>query len=1128
MKILFTKISESRKKEFEITTSIVEDNNQLFVYKKGVYDSRHIFSIEKNASLLKKYLPSYIDDCVVEDETFKSRFVAGKSLAELITEGKEKEALLIYKKIIDAIPVKKFKDFQNDDKRFYSVNFDDEEESFVVSNYDLTFFNIIYGVDNTKIIDFEWVFLYPVPKKAIIYRALKQIKEQCPNIEFNINRYLQEFDIQDIDKYDILEQEFQKYVLSDFHFRESYQKKETYFDASVDYSLLFEEANVAKQERNQINEQAMQLEYQNSLLMSHLTNRDEKIHSLENDISIKEQENIHQKNELRELNEEKIPNLNNHISSLEGVIEENNKQIDNLNNEVTLRNDRINDLNNEVTLRNEHISSLSTELNNKSNDLDNLIENYHRLDDEKEMYKIKSENYENSTIFKLMKPYWKFRDWLLPKESKRRLFVKVIKTAIRHPIWTLKHLNGRNIRKFNKYLKSEGAGRCLERIEVYESKNPSFENFDIELFNMQPREEYPVLIFPYFKTPKVSIVIPVYNQFAYTYGCLESILKNTQDVSYQVIIGDDCSNDETAHMEDYVKNVIVLHNKSNLKFLLNCNNAAKYADGKYIFFLNNDTNVQKEWLSSLIETMESDQKYGMVGSKLVYPNGKLQEAGGILWKDGSAWNFGNKGDPTASEYNYRKPVDYISGAAIMIKKKLWNKIGGFDQRFVPAYCEDSDLAFEVRKHGHEVIYDPFSVVVHYEGVSNGTDISSGLKKYQVDNSKKLFEKWKDVLLSHPNNAEDVFIARERSYNKKTLLMIDHYVPEYDRDAGSRTVYEYLKIFVDLGYNVKFLGENFYKSEPYTYILEKMGIEVLYGPYYANNYKTWLKNNGQYFDYVFFNRPHITTKFIDVVKECCLKAKYIYYGADLHFLRTQREYEITGDKNSLLESEKWKKIEMDIYKKVDLIYYPSIVERDIVKSIDSNLNVKTLQAYFFHNIEANYNPTKRKNILFVGGFRHGPNYDGVCWFVNEIFPKILEKDKNVVFNIVGSYPPQELLNLESKNIHVLGFVTDEELDKIYSQVKIMVAPLRYGAGIKGKVIEAMSKGVPVMTTDIGAEGIDNTALAVDNTFESLSELYHNNKKLENLSKLEIEFIKNNYSYEVVKDSIVNDFIELDKK
>ena len=221
------------------------------------------------------------------------------------------------------------------------------------------------------------------------------------------------------------------------------------------------------------------------------------------------------------------------------------------------------------------------------------------------------------------------------------------------------------------------------------------------------------------KEPIVSIIIPVYNQFEYTYNCLRSISERTgNEIPYELIIADDCSKDQTMDMEKVAIGITVIHNKKNLRFLKNCNNAARYARGRYILFLNNDTQVQNDWLKSLVNLIESDDEIGMVGSKLLYPDGSLQEAGGIVWKDASAWNYGNRKNPSLPEFNYVKEVDYISGASIMIRKSLWNMIGGFDERFCPAYCEDSDLAFEVRKHGSKVMYQPASVVVHFEGKSN--------------------------------------------------------------------------------------------------------------------------------------------------------------------------------------------------------------------------------------------------------------------------------------------------------------------------------------------------------------------------------------------------------------------------
>ena len=133
----------------------------------------------------------------------------------------------------------------------------------------------------------------------------------------------------------------------------------------------------------------------------------------------------------------------------------------------------------------------------------------------------------------------------------------------------------------------------------------------------------------------MSIVIPVYNQIHYTYACLLSILENTKDVTYEIIIADDVSTYATKDLSLYAENLVICRNKTNQGFLRNCNQAAKAARGKYVMFLNNDTQVTPGWLSSLVNLIESDPTIGMVGSKLVYPDGRRQEAGGIIWSVGS-------------------------------------------------------------------------------------------------------------------------------------------------------------------------------------------------------------------------------------------------------------------------------------------------------------------------------------------------------------------------------------------------------------------------------------------------------------------------------------------------------------
>lgn len=635
------------------------------------------------------------------------------------------------------------------------------------------------------------------------------------------------------------------------------------------------------------------------------------------------------------------------------------------------------------------------------------------------------------------------------------------------------------------------------------------------------------------KKPKVSIVIPVYNQLDYTYKCIKSICDNNKDVTFEIIIGDDLSTDGTMYIDKYIKNIKLVRNKENLRFLRNCNNAAKYAIGEYIVFLNNDTVVKENWLSSMLELLENDKNIGMVGSKLIYPNNMLQEAGGIVFSDGSCDNFGKLDDPAKAQYNYVRDVGYISGASIMLSMKLWKDIGGFDKKFIPAYCEDSDLAFEVRKRGLRVVYQPKSVVIHFEGISNGVDVSdtSSVKHYQVLNLKKLKEKWKEELKDMPSKYTGSMNIRYRdTINKKpVVVVVDHYVPEYDKDAGSKTTFQYLKMFVKKGYIVKFIPDNYYNSEPYTSTLEKMGIEVLYGLDYRKNIFSWIYENRNNIDCIYLNRPQIAAKYIDYIKKYT-NIKVIYYGHDLHFLREKREYELNGDIKHLELSKEFKKKEFAVMEKADVVYYPSFVEKNLINSINPNINVKAINAYIFDDVDTNKKIkfNDKKGIMFIGGFVHKPNVDAVLWFANEIYPKIYEQ-LNIPFYIVGSNPSKEVLALDSiPGITVKGYVTEEELNEIYNQCKMSIIPLRYGAGIKGKVVESMSKGIPFVTTSCGAEGIvgiEKIIPIVDDVkkfAESVISLYNDNERLEKISLAERKYIYDNFSTDAAYKIIEEDF------
>ncbi len=580
------------------------------------------------------------------------------------------------------------------------------------------------------------------------------------------------------------------------------------------------------------------------------------------------------------------------------------------------------------------------------------------------------------------------------------------------------------------------------------------------------------LVFPEFEHPLVSIVVPVFNEYRVTMRCLRSVLENSADVPYEIIIADDCSSDLTVSIGERVANVTVLRGEQNRGFLCNCNGAAGVARGRYILFLNNDTAVCPDWLAPLVDTIASDDSVGIVGPKLLFEDGRLQEAGGIMWRDGSAWNFGRMDDPDKPEYNYRREVDYISGACLLIRAELWRQLDGFDQRYVPAYYEDTDLAFAARGAGYKVIYQPLSTVFHFEGLSNGTDLENGIKKYQVENQAKFRDKWQSELDAfHFPNGDDVFLARDRSRHKRCILFIDHYVPHYDKDAGSRSTFMYLNLMLEMGYRVLFLGANFFPHKPYTETLQQLGVEVLVGEYMARNQERWLQDNARYIDLIYLHRPHVAEQFLASLERMKPKPKIVFFGHDLHYLRIGREYGVVGDEQLRRSADKWRKREYAVFDRVDKIYYPSQVEVDEIHSQRADLDVRAIPLYAFDDGQApDYHFAGTSDILFVGGFNHPPNVDAICWFVGEVLPLVRQARPEIRLHIVGSNPTEAVQDLQAEKVIVYGYLSDQELDALYRRVRQVVVPLRFGAGVKGKVLEAIQQNRPVVCTSIGAEGI----------------------------------------------------------
>lgn len=573
--------------------------------------------------------------------------------------------------------------------------------------------------------------------------------------------------------------------------------------------------------------------------------------------------------------------------------------------------------------------------------------------------------------------------------------------------------------------------------------------------------------------PEVTVIIPGYGKADYTLRCLKSLQDASKAVRLEVLVVEDASGDPSALQLRDVRGIRLIWNEQNLGFLRSCNKAAAEASGEFIYLLNNDTILLPGALEALLETARARPSVGIVGSKLVYPDGSLQEAGGVVWSNGDAANYGRNKDPSDPRYCYAREADYISGASIFLRRDLWLEMGGFDERYAPAYYEDTDLSIRLQQAGRPTLYEPRSVVVHCEGVSNGTSTDHGIKAYQLVNREKFIEAHADYLSRTKGHSGDLsYRSIDRLQHRSGLvLIVDHHLPEPDMDAGSRNMLEFIRTLHHLGYVVKFWPQNLKGVPKYVDLLERMGVETFRGPY-QTSFASWISTNGKDITHVLLSRPTVAPYYFDEVRRYT-NAKVIYYGHDLHFARMQMESRVKNDPVIAVASEKMRSTEMEIWARSDLVLYPSEDEVQQVKALLPAANAAFVQPFQFDSVVKRPEATRSHKLLFVAGFQHSPNVDAAIWLVDQVMPLVWARAPRTQLTLVGSKPTDAVKALATQErVVVTGAVSVDELEEHYATARVAVVPLRFGAGVKLKVLEAMQQGVPLVTTGIGLQGLPN--------------------------------------------------------
>lgn len=615
-----------------------------------------------------------------------------------------------------------------------------------------------------------------------------------------------------------------------------------------------------------------------------------------------------------------------------------------------------------------------------------------------------------------------------------------------------------------------------------------------------------------------SIIIPVFNKAEYTFQCLRSLFREIDSTKNEIIVVDNASTDETARMlAQFGTRIRVIRNHENKGFVEACNAGAAAARGKYVVFLNNDTIVQPDWLTALVETIEADELIGAVGSMLVFPDGRMQEAGGIVWNDATAHLYGYGEHPEDLRFNFRRETDYCSGASLLVSKDLFDSFGGFDMRYAPAYYEDTDLCMSVRAANRKVVFQPRSRAVHFEGVTAGRDTSTGFKRFQEINREKFFDKWEAVLeRDHlPPAKSNIETASNRASGQKIVVVFNE-VPKPDNDSGNVRMFAILK-FLAKNYRVVLVPLHKRANDiKYEQELGNLGVETVWIVDFDKRY------GREKFDFVMLCYPHIAFYVFPTFKRMFPKAKFIFDTVDVHFVRLEREYQLTQNKFFARDAHRYKKIETSLAKASDQVWCVTENDKANLQAVAPGAKIEVVPN--IHTLGGRGKSfAERLDLLFIGNFRHRPNTDAIRYFLEEVFPHVLREIPDARFRIVGFDTPPEIFALNSETIRVEGFVPNVE--PLFRSCRVFVAPLRYGAGMKGKIGQALSFGLPTVTTSIGAEGMNLTdgreVLIADEPkqfADAIINLYQSATLWQTLSDNGFRFIEENFAPSVIDEKI----------
>ncbi|MBV8809374.1 MAG: glycosyltransferase [Acidobacteriaceae bacterium] len=566
------------------------------------------------------------------------------------------------------------------------------------------------------------------------------------------------------------------------------------------------------------------------------------------------------------------------------------------------------------------------------------------------------------------------------------------------------------------------------------------------------------LTFPRSDSVEASVILVFHNKAHLSLLCLESLRLNA-DREYEVIIVDNNSTDQTSALLDRCRNAKIIRNARNLGFGEACMMGAGHAQGKYLFFLNNDVLLEPRAMGFALQNFENEA-VGAVGGRILLANGDLQEAGSMIWSDGSAHGYGRLDRPDLPQYGFRRPVDFCSAALLFTPRDLFFRLGGFDPIYSPAYYEDTDYCVKIWQAGLRVIYEPQCVIRHFESASSGGNESA--RPMIAANQHKFVSRWKDMLSGYCSRSmHNVIRARIANQSKGLkILYMDDRVPHRSLGAGFPRSNDILHQLTKQGHHVTCASMDIpLESAAIAYRDIAPEVELVDG---TESWET-LRDHISTADVIWISRPNNLAFFLDRVMEFDgLEAKLVYDAEAIFSDRDRLHAELRNRfiPSKILDARL--KRELDLARAADAVIVVCLNDKAAIEG-DRISNVHVLS----HAIEARPTPASfrdRYSFLFIGAV-HGPenpNADSIRYFCSEIWPEV-HCHTGAELVVAGFGTDQYLTDIRQRGVRIVGPMDD--LTSAFNEARVFIAPTRYSAGIPFKVHEAAGNGVPAVVSQL---------------------------------------------------------------